>query len=162
MKINNKTIGIFGILIVALVLVSGNLFAFAVSSAYWKENPLLISPGETKDVTIVLQNMAGTENIKATGVITEGSEIAEITGLKKEYSVPVGGKTNVNIRVSIPTDVAVDDTYNLIITFSIITDNEGPLGVGSSVEKIIPVLVVKEPEPEKPAKEGISLWIYLT
>ena len=155
METNKKIIGMFGILIIVLVLVSSNVFAFAVSSKYWKENPLLISPGETKEIKIILQNMAGTEDIKATGVITEGSEIAKITGFQKEYSVPVGGKTEVNIRVRIPADVEIDDSYDIKITFTIITDNAGPLGLGSSVEKSIPVLIIKESE-----KEGINLWIY--
>ena len=160
---NKKTIGMFGILTGVLILVIGSVLAFGVSSQYWKDYPLQISPGETKDIYVVLQNRAGaTEDIIATGTITKGSDIAKLTGFKKEYVVPFGGEIKVNIRVSIPQEIEIGHNYDIIIDFdfSSPTESQGPLAIGSSVEKIIPVLVITEPvEPAEAEKS--NLWMYV-
>ncbi len=148
MKINKRYLEI-GILVGILIFVSGSVSAFAVSSAYWKGNPITIYPGETQNIQVILQNMAGTEDIRAKGVILEGSEIAQITDAENIYFVPLGGKTAVNIRVSIPEDAEVEDEYNLRVSFTTITSEAtGPIGFSSGVERTFPVIVVKEPRPE--------------
>lgn len=148
MKINKRCLEI-GIFLGILILISGSVSAFAVSSAYWKENPIIIYPGETKDIQLILQNMAGTEDISAKGAITEGSEIARITDAEDVYLVPLGGKTIVNIRVSIPEDAEVEDEYSLRVSFTTLaTESAGPLGFSSGIERVFPVIVVKEPRPE--------------
>ena len=68
---------LFSVLMMIILFVNG-VFAFAVSSAYWEDNPLKIMPGETQNIKIVLQNMAGTENITLKGKISEGADIAKI------------------------------------------------------------------------------------
>ena len=153
MKINKRYLEI-GILVGILFFISGSVSAFAVSSAYWKGNPITIYPGETQNIQIILQNMAGTEDISAKGVILEGFEIAEITDAEDVYLVPLGGKTTVNIRVSIPEDAEVEDEYSLRVSFTTMaTESAGPIGFSSGVERTFPVIVVQEPRPETP------LWI---
>lgn len=148
MKINKIYLEI-GILVGMLILISGSVSAFAVSSAYWKGNPITIYPGETRDIQVILQNMAGTEDIRAKGVILEGFEIAQITDPEDVYLVPLGGKTTVNIRLSIPEDAEVEDEYSLRVSFTTMaTESAGPLGFGSGVERTFPVIVIKEPTPE--------------
>jgi len=160
---NKKTTVMLGIFVGIFIIVIGSALAFSVSSQYWKDYPLQISPGETKDIYVVLQNRAGTaEDLTATGTITQGSDIAKITGLKKEYEVPFGEETKVNIRVSIPKEVEVGHNYDITINFNFAsaTEGEGPLTIGSNVEKVIPVLVVAEP-PKSSETEERNLWIYL-
>ena len=53
--------------ITLFILLSYSVFAFGVSSPYWDENPLYLKPGETKEVTMILQNMVGEDDIKMTG-----------------------------------------------------------------------------------------------
>ena len=131
-----------------LILIIGSVSAFAVSSAYWKENPIVIYPGQTKDIQVILQNMAGTEDILAKGTILD-SKIANITDEDDVYLVPLGGKTTVNIRLSIPEDAEIDETYDeLRVSFTTLATDTGGFGFGSGVERIFPVKVVKEPEPE--------------
>ena len=146
-KLNKKILAGTGILIGILILFSGSVFAFAVSSAYWKEYPLEISPGETQDISVTLQNMAGTEEITLKGDLSEDSQIiAEITDTDNIYSVPAGEKTKVNIRVTIPEDTELD-TFNLILSFSTVTKKtSGEFGFGSSIEHTLPVKVIKEPK----------------
>ena len=54
-----KYTNILTALILGVFLISG-VSAFAVSSQYWDDNPVSMNPGETKEITILLQNMAGT------------------------------------------------------------------------------------------------------
>lgn len=153
MKINKRYLEV-GILVGILILMIGSVSAFAVSSAYWKENPIVVYPGETKDIQIILQNMAGTEDILAKAVILDGSEIAQITDAEDVYLVPLGGKTTVNIRLSIPEDAEIEDTYDeLRISFTTLATDAGGFGFGSGVERVFPIKVVREPAPE------IASWI---
>ena len=157
MKTNNiyKT----GIALGVLILLSANIFAFGVGSAYWKENPLIISPGETKDIFVTLQNMAGETDMLATGKITTGSEIAWITDANKTYLVPTGGEIiKVNIRVSVPADAQLGELKALFISFTTQGVGDGPLTIGSAVERKIPISIQEKPiTPEEKAKTPV--WI---
>jgi len=159
-----KTSNIYktGIVLAVLVLLSINVLAFGVGSKYWQENPLVISPGETKDFFVTLQNMAGETDILATGKITTGSEIAWITDADKTYLVPTGGEIiQVNIRVSVPADAQLGDLKELIISFTTQGAGDGPLTIGSAVDREIPISIQEKPI-EVVEKVATPAWmIYL-
>ena len=159
---NKKTIGIFVITVGVFILLLGTTLAFGVSSQYWKDYPLKMYSGETKDVYVVLQNRAGaTEDITATGTIAEGADIAKLIGLKKQYTVPADDEVKVNIRVSIPDDVEVGHEYDIIINFNFNSESEGEsLSIGSNVEQILPVLIIEKPS-QAVEQEKETSWMYL-
>ena len=145
-----------GIVLGILVLLSVNVFAFAVSSAYEPGiKSLEINAGETKDVLIVLQNMNGGQDIIAKATMTQGSEIATLLDEDATYSIPFGEKTNVDVRVSIPKNAEVGDEYTIELSFISATGEEGSFGFGGGVEKIIPVVITKG------QSSGVGNWIYL-
>lgn len=159
----NKFIKIIGMNLL-LVLLIGSISAFAVSSKYWEEYPLQISPGETKDVKIVLQNMAGQpNNVTVKGVITKGSEIAKLIDEDKIYSVPFGQKTELILRVSIPTEMPIGSNVdNIVLSFTtMIKDETGTFGFSNSVEKIIPVKIIEQPKIVTKPEREINPWTYL-
>jgi uncharacterized membrane protein len=146
----NKTIKLTGILIGMIIFLSANMLAFAVSSQYWEENPLTMSPGESKEIKIVLQNMAGSENITTKGSISEGSEIAKIINAEDAYSVPAGQKIQINIKVDIPEDAKITDQYNIKLTFTALVEQEsGAFSFGSSVKRQIPVNIIEKVQIEE-------------
>ncbi|MHA1667484.1 MAG: hypothetical protein ACTSUR_02405 [Candidatus Heimdallarchaeaceae archaeon] len=162
----NKKIGIQVEILIAVILLSSYVYAFAVSTPYWKDNPLIISPGETKDFKLTLLNTAGSENISVKGVISEGSEIAEITDTETTYIVPAGGRTEVNMRVTIPSDANMGGSYNVKVTFTTITEGKaGTFGLGSSIEQGFDVIVSEKKKvesagvPEVPATTSMVYWI---
>ena len=156
----NKNIYLGMVFLVGLFLLIGNISAFAVSSQYWKEAPVVIYPGETKEIYVVLQNMAGEEDINVRGIIIEGSEIATLIDSSGIYSVAVGTRKNVYIRVAVPEDTTIPSNYSLILSFVAGPAGETQtLGLGSGIEKIIPILIVKEPEKEMELK--LSPWLYI-
>ncbi len=161
----NKELAIIT-LIVLSVLISSYATAFAVSSTYWSENPLTLYPGETKDFSFTLQNLAGSEEVKLKAMITQSSEVVSIIDPTNIYSVPAGRKTSVNLRVVIPEGTSVGKVYPFEIVFTTVAETEqGAFGIGSSIKQSFNVEVVEKPKPaeevlpqEKP-EEKISTWV---
>ena len=140
---NNKIKLGFGLFIISLVMIS-LVTAFGVTTHYWlPDKPLALYPGETKDVSLVLQNMVGDEDLTLKAQITEGNEIAELVNPDTEYFVPFGSKdVGVTIRVSIPEDITLESEYNIAVTFKEIIEQEGGmLEMSGSVGANIPVII---------------------
>ena len=149
--IYTKTALVLGI----LVLLSVNISAFAVSSAYEPGiKSLEINAGETKEIVVILQNMPGPEDITAEATIIQGGDIATLLDEDATYFVPFGGKTDVNIRVTIPKSAKVGEDYTIEIAFTTVAGEDGSFGFGGGVEKVIPVVITKSPSPE------INNWVY--
>src|SRR3989344_5372670 len=75
------------ILLVSLIFASSLVNAFGASSPYFNNNPLILSPGESKDIEIYLQNMVGKKDIKA------------------------------NLKITIPKEAKDGDKYTISINF---------------------------------------------
>lgn len=154
----NKNIYLGMVFLVGIILFVHSISAFAVSSQYWEENPVIVYPGQSTEIYVVLQNMAGTEDLTVKGVIIEGSEIAALSEPTATYSVPVGTRKNVYIQINVPEDTTIPSNYSLIMSF--VTSVEGgTLGLGSGVQKTIPLLIVKE--PREPFEFKCSPWCYI-
>jgi hypothetical protein len=151
MKTNKKIYLGMGILLIG-ILIMNSVLAFAVSSKYWENNPLIISPGETEKAFIVLQNMAGTETVRARVTVLEGADIATLDNPEIIYEIPVGEKVNVNFTVTIPADsitgnavgpISAEGIYNVIFDVTTVnTQDAGSFGFGAGMQKIIPISVV--------------------
>lgn len=137
------------------LLLSVNVLAFAISSQYWEENPVQMSPGESKEITIVLQNMAGRNDIQAEGIITQSGEIASFEYPNRIYLIEAGKKTEIPIKIEIPQK-EYQENYNIILSFKTTEEGEGAFGLGNSIEKEIPVIIRME---EKTVSSNI---LYIT
>lgn len=130
--------------------------AYGVSSPYWKGNPLRIAPGDTKEVSITLQNMDA-KDIKINAEITRGSDIASIQ--KNEYIVPAGTKnTEILVTVKIPEDVKLNEEYEITISSKEINSGTtGGVALGVAFETTFEVIVS---DVEKVNKENpLFLWL---
>ena len=166
MKTNKKIYIGIGMFLIG-ILVMNSVLAFAVSSKYWEENPLTIGPGETEKAFIVLQNMAGTETVRARVTLMEGTNIAALDNPEMIYEIPVGEKVNVNFTVTIPpqesitgkavSSISPGGIYNLIFDVTTVsTQDAGSFGFGAGMQKVIPVAVVLPIEE----KTNISPFMY--
>jgi len=146
-----------GILIIGILLLIGNVFAFGVGSAYHDKHPLEISAGETKLIIFNLQNMPGPEDISLKPEITEGGEIMQLID-DKDISVPVGASIDITAKVIIPIDAKIGEVYPIGITFTTISKSEsGAFGLGGSVGKSFNVVIIPTAEQAARAKELKSL-----
>jgi uncharacterized membrane protein len=142
----NKKLYLTLTFLLAGILMLGNVLAFAVSSMYWEENPIIINPGESKQAFIILQNIAGTEDVSANVGISQGSEIATLNNPGMVYDIPLGQKVQVNFTVSVPDDTEIGGDYNVVFDISTIAQQgTGPMSFGSGAQKL---------------KKETSPWIY--
>lgn len=135
MKTNKKYFGI-GILLALVIFVSGYASAFAVSSAYWSDNPLILNPGESRDIKIILQNVGGSEDLNVKRAISTGINVLEPLDSSDVFTIPAGGRTEVNFKAQVPADAQIEDVFHVDITFTTIASEEpGTFGFGSSISQ---------------------------
>ncbi len=143
-KIKNLKIIILSIFL--LVMLSLNVNAFGISSPYWDDNPLYVQPGETKEFSMSLQNMAGGEDIIMTAELNSGKEIATLTGQSTTYNVPLGSSNvPVYLKIIIPKDAKPKQEWQVGISFKTASKNTGPVTIGGAVDKGFKV-IISEPK----------------
>lgn len=120
---------------IAVILVSSNVLAFAVSSQYYERNPLYLQSGESAETFFTLQNLASEEDITLQARIIAGEDIIELTDSSDIYVVPAGEKTKVNFIVTAPADAKKGDSFPITIMFATITGGEGPIALSGSIGK---------------------------
>ncbi|MEK6945431.1 MAG: hypothetical protein AABW63_01425 [Nanoarchaeota archaeon] len=78
--------------------------AAGIASPYWESNPLEMHYGETRIISLNLQNMVGNEDVTVKVIIKQGSDI--VTLPKDTYTAKVGTSDTV-----IPLTIAVPENY---------------------------------------------------
>lgn len=138
-----KTIKIILSALVMLLLL-GAVYGFGVTTPYWDTNPLVMSPGQTVEFHLLLQNMAGDGgDIAAIASVTDGNEFAQITDTNSQYEVPFGTKdTKVNLKVSIPEGTPNGNHEIRITVDTIPAGAPGMLQLGTGTETRIPLQIV--------------------
>ena len=132
-------------LLIAILILTPLVNAFGVSTPFWGEHQLILSPGESKDVYVELQNMVGDEDMTLKAEITKGSEIAKLIDPSTEYFIPFGQRDRkVNIRVTIPEGIPLETNYNIEVSFKQITTAQGGMmqmagGVGTTIPVVVKV-----------------------
>ena len=134
------------ILTVLLVLfLSASLAsAFGVTSPFWDKRPLTIHPGEEQQVTLMLQNMVGGEDLVFKVSITEGKDLAVITDNNQEFSVPFGSSdVPVNLLITIPKNFPYGNDQKVSVSFTQVVNNqEGKMiQMGGGVKTVIPLVI---------------------
>ena len=162
------------ILLVTTLLLINLVQAVGVASSYWRGNPLMIPPGETKTVYLGLQNMVDPEDIMLKATLKQGSEIA--TTEDKIYLVKAGTKdTQVPITISIPENIPFKTEYQVTVSFLTVTSGDtGAVALGTGIDTTFDALVVPKviaPEaiiegvikesPEKPPTISVLIFVII-
>jgi len=163
----NKKIGIIFSAIIGVSLLSSFIMAFGVAIPYWDSpewRPLKLAPGESTIVELTLQN-TGEKDMIVEATIT-GQGIAEIQDSEERYSVPSGEiNEKVQIKVAIPKDAKVGETYKIYTTFKEVSEGEGGMIAMTGAFTVnFPVEVVGKQESSlfNPSeKKSIFPWIIL-
>jgi len=155
----NNNIKLITFAIVTLLSIS-SVLALGVSSPYWKNNPLEISPGETKEVSFTLTNSPTAETATAFVNLVDGAGVAEIIS-GKEYTVTPGTtSTKVILKMSVPETAIVGTTYE--VKFSVKgapSDEEGTVQLIMGYNVDFPVKVVEQSQEQPEESTGTS-WIF--
>jgi len=152
--------------LVLMVLLSMNFIAaLGVSTSYWKDNPLDMYPGQTKEITFTLTNKPDEETARAIVSIDERTEIAQLIS-GSEYNVAPGtANTKVTLKIIIPETAEIGNIYN--VGFSVKaapSEEEGTVQLGVQYKIDFPVRVVSKSEvsetiTEKPQTSSLLKWI---
>lgn len=145
--------------IILIILSISFISAFGVSTSYWKGNPLLIAPGDTKTISLRLQNMVEDgEDITVRAILADGFEIASTE--EKDYLVRAGTKdTEVPIKISIPLDTPLGTEYRVTVSLKTITPGgTGGVVLGTAIDTSLDVLVA-EVEVEKAERGNLNFII---
>mgnify|MGYP001557765604 CR=1 FL=1 len=130
-----------------------------VTSFYYENNPLMVKPGEIKDIMFTLQNNGEGFDAKVTVVPGSGEEIAQFTDENFEYDVPLGSSgIPVPIAITIPEDAKPGDEWTVSATFNILYNpkDEGAVQLTSTYIKDFKV-IVEESTPTTQATKKINL-----
>ncbi len=146
-----------GFLIVMTLMLMNGVYALAISSPYWGDNPLKISPGDSAEFKLVLVNSASSQDVTVGVDVVGGADIASITDASNVYTVPAGGNADVNVRVSVTGDSVVGGDYPVKFSVKTITsgDNTGSVNMGSAIDQSLPVVIVEKP---KSAAVNSTTW----
>lgn len=111
------------ILFTAFILIIGicSVNALGVSYEYNFENPLIVSPGQTKDIQLTLQNR---DQSKIEVKLLRGEEIASLIDRNPVYDVSPGKFVPVRVRIKIPKTMA-EGKYTLGFLFLDVSPSEG-------------------------------------
>ena len=156
MKRKLKNIGLLSIFTILLIGMSFNVIAFGVTSQYWKTRPLIMQPGETKDVSFSLQNMVGDEDVHLLAELKGDKKYVTLTDPSNRYVIPAKTKgVKVNFRITVPADTKIGTTFRVTITFLNAPDSTTQqVGIGTSIGKSLEVIIGN---PEAPRIEPTAL-----
>ena len=142
-------------LVLSLFLLVSVVSAFGVTTFYWEGKELEISPGETKETYLLLQNLAGGRDMTLKAEVIEGGEIASLVEPDKTYFVPLGvSGIEVPIKLYVPEGANLGDIDIVRVTFKEVLEGEGGMvRMSGAVTSTFPVIVKSPSEitEEEPA-----------
>ncbi len=153
------------ILGIILALMVNLVSAVGISSEYHNKNILKIGPGETKDIIFGSFQNTDTKDHTIKIELIEGKGIATIidSGLDS-FKVPAGKlDLPLNIKVSIPSEIAEGTSYTITVSYLDITPGNysGMVTMDESRTSSIPILVEKAAQPEEKPSENSLTWVIL-
>lgn len=137
-----------------LLLSASYVSAFGIVMPYWEGRPLVLSPGESKDVVIKLQNVEEGD-ITVEVKLVSGGEVATIIDGSNIYNIPKGTtNTLINLNVVIPDGAAVGSSHEVSLSIKDVSDKSGGMvHLTTSIAKSFKVEVVAK-SPELPKVES--------
>lgn len=169
MEQKNTQICIWIFIILAMLIPLSN--ASGVATPYWDGNPLKLAPGESKIVSLALQNMVGDEDITLKAeLLNDGGGIATLLEDDLIYFVPFGeNNVPVNIKIDVPENIEIGGVRDIVLAFSQVSgDEEGMVQLVSGFTTKFPVNVVipeeselYKVEPEEPTSNKFLILVFV-
>ena len=138
------------------IFLATSVSAFGITSFYYEGHPLILNPGDTKDIQLLLQNEKDSQPVTIQAKLS--SDIAEITGrtqwdLKSgEIDVPI------NVKVTIPETAQIGEEYSVSLAFTTVAEpGSKMLEFGTEIGKSIPIVIGEVIQKEEPKKSLIDI-----
>lgn len=132
--------------------------AFGVTAPYWKENPLTLQPGESREINFLLQNMVDENDVTTMVKIEQGQEYVRFKEQKTEYVVPSKTKDiPVSIIVTVPTTAKVGEVLPVVVSFKNRQNEESQqVTLGLGISKTFNIIVSAESAPDQSKEPAIT------
>ncbi|MBU2496921.1 MAG: hypothetical protein KJ767_02590 [Nanoarchaeota archaeon] len=141
--------------ILITIFLATSVYAFGISSPFWKTNPLVMYPGQTITADLNLQNNVGDEDVTAKIQVIEGADIVKLE--KDTYTVKARTTdTMVPITVSIPRE-ATENRHVKIEIVTVTSGEGGMVAMGTGMKVEFDVILTNVPEKVQ-KQEKILLW----
>ena len=135
--------------------------ALGVSSSYGPGRPFEMYAGETKTISLFLQNQEDFD-IRARASVIEGFDIVNLVD-ETEYLIPAKTKgIEVSLKIKIPRNAKVGDKYPVKIGFTQVpVEGGGMVQLAVETGSSFDILVIEELEVEKGVIRKNIIWIIL-
>ena len=146
-------IGITFLLILFFICSFTNANAFGIASPYLENNEMILSPGESKDYRIEIQNVDLVE-IKVKFFLE--SNITQIVDEKEFYLV--GNKTQVQeifLRVRVPENAKPGEEFKVKYGAYPLSSSDAPVSLSIRLNKEFTVKTIGETENKNSKKESL-------
>lgn len=151
MKTKNNLMGKEVLIGIIILICISNISAFAISSDYWRDNPLKMYPSESTKFSLTLQNLGSSSDLRLKAVITTGSAVLRSTDSSNVYIIPAGERGLANFVATLPSDAKPGQVYNVKIDFSEVKDSQsGEFGFGTAIGQSFDIVALSSEEPTKP------------
>jgi len=159
MEIKHKALKLLILAAIMMVGISSFASAMGISIGYWKENPLTLSPGESKEVLVNLQSE---KDATVQASLVSGSEVARFIDASTQYLIPAMNRdTNAHLLVQVPEDAVVGSEYTVTVAIETTDAGNGGIALGSALQMSFPVQVIEKPAAEQAAPTSNSLWVLI-
>ncbi len=130
--------------------------AVAVTSFYRKENPLSLQPGQTREVTYLLQNMVGDEDFTLQAELEQPNPYVTFKDKVPVYKVPAKTKDiPVTIIIAVPSDAKIGTVMPVTVAFKTLKkEGEQQVALGVGITKTFDLIISTESSQEH--KETIA------
>lgn len=144
--------------LIVLICIS-NISAFAISSEYWSGNPLQLNPGETREFSLILQNLGSTSDLNLKAVVATGADVLRLADSSNIYTIPAGERGSANFIATVPLDAQPGQVYSVKIDFLEVKDSQsGEFGFGTAIGQSFNIIAL----PTKPAEPaGLNTVVLL-
>lgn len=138
-------------------MLSSAVAALGVSASYWDNtppNPLVLNPGESKDIQFVIQNFAGSGgDVTMRASIETGADLATISDRSNDYFVPFKESKAVNMRVTAPANASIGDRFKIALLFTTVAKDvkSGQFSFGSAIGQHFDLVITREVIAEEKA-----------
>lgn len=165
MRKNKIILSAFLSLVIMIILMGNILAGFGVSSRYYNGYPMYLPAGQTQTIQLILQN-SGPNNVSVIANIKDGADIISLLDSSSKYFIPIGERTLVNLKVTVPSNAKPYQDFPINIGFTEIADKTSGFGILGSIDQSFDVVASRGPVPVQTTNQtlifGLIIAIVLT
>jgi hypothetical protein len=151
--------GVFLLFAFGIVNLISVVSAFDVTQFYFDTRPLELSPGESRETSLILRNFDEPEGVSdfVEASFVDDVGIASFVDSDLTYEVPFGGEhVNVPLMISIPEDAEIGETLEIKVLFSDVSSSGGGEGNVNFVVNLVGEVIVEIVEDVPLQPEEVS------